>query len=58
VKPLSAAEFAAASSVSRETLDRLRIYVDLLAHWQKRINLVATRTLGDVWRRGFGSPPG
>ncbi len=38
-------------AVSRETEDRLRIYVDLLMRWQRRINLVAPKTLPDVWRR-------
>ena len=38
-------------NVSRETLARLQIYADLLAAWNKRINLVGPRTLEDVWRR-------
>ena len=37
--------------VSRETVERLQIYVDLLAKWQSRINLVSTQTLRTVWRR-------
>ena len=37
--------------VSRETLDRLRAYVDLLASWNARINLVGAASLADVWRR-------
>ncbi|SDU41833.1 16S rRNA (guanine(527)-N(7))-methyltransferase RsmG [Stappia sp. ES.058] len=37
--------------VSRETEERLRIYVDLLMRWQKAQNLVAPSTLPDVWRR-------
>ncbi|MGE0745063.1 MAG: 16S rRNA (guanine(527)-N(7))-methyltransferase RsmG [Rhodospirillales bacterium] len=43
--------FAAAAGVSRETLARLVAYVDLLRKWQARINLVATASLDDVWRR-------
>lgn len=43
--------FAARLDVSRETLDRLAAYVELLKRWQARINLVAASTLGDVWRR-------
>lgn len=43
--------FAAAFGVSRETVDRLIIYADLLVQWQKTINLVAPSTLGDVWHR-------
>src|SRR5690242_1875822 len=37
--------------VSRETLERLRAYVDLLTRWNERINLVSAASLGDVWRR-------
>ena len=37
--------------VSRETADRLTIYVDLLRKWQTSQNLVAPSTLADVWRR-------
>jgi 16S rRNA (guanine527-N7)-methyltransferase len=43
--------FAAAADVSRETLDRLRRYADLLAKWNRRINLVGQGTLPDLWRR-------
>lgn len=43
--------FAATVAVSRETLDRLQIYLDLLVHWQRRINLVGRATLADPWRR-------
>lgn len=38
-------------TVSRETLDRLYIYVSLLEKWNPRINLVAARSLADVWDR-------
>lgn len=48
---MTPADFAAAANVSRETLDRLRAFADLLAQWQSRINLVSTRSLEDVWRR-------
>jgi 16S rRNA (guanine527-N7)-methyltransferase len=37
--------------VSRETLERLGAYVDLLKNWNRRINLVGPGTLADVWRR-------
>jgi 16S rRNA (guanine527-N7)-methyltransferase len=43
--------FAAATNVSRETLQRLRLYADLLRKWQKSINLVAADSLDDLWRR-------
>jgi 16S rRNA (guanine527-N7)-methyltransferase len=50
-EPLTSAGFAAATGVSRETLERLEGYATLLAKWQKAINLVARDSLGDVWRR-------
>jgi len=37
--------------VSRETMEIMQVYVDLLAQWQVKINLVSNSTLGDVWRR-------
>lgn len=43
--------FARLTNVSRETLDRLAAYVDLLSRWNERINLVGRNTMGDVWRR-------
>jgi 16S rRNA (guanine527-N7)-methyltransferase len=48
---LTAEEFAAALAVSRETMDRLAAYAALLERWQLRINLVATDSLTDLWRR-------
>lgn len=44
-------DFQAATDVSRETLDRLRTYADLLRRWQGTINLVGPKTLDDLWRR-------
>ena len=46
-------EFAAAACVSRETLDRLKRYAELLADWNARHNLVSDRSLADVWKRHF-----
>lgn len=40
-------------AVSRETLERLQIYADLLVKWNKSINLVSRDSLGDLWRRHF-----
>lgn len=37
--------------VSRETLEQLRRFYDLLVKWNKTINLVAPGTLGDGWQR-------
>jgi 16S rRNA (guanine527-N7)-methyltransferase len=49
--PLSAAAFAARLDVSRETLERLTLHLELLARWQPAINLVGPTTLADPWRR-------
>jgi len=37
--------------VSRETLDRLQIYVDLVLKWQPAQNLIAPSTIPDIWNR-------
>ena len=37
--------------VSRETLERLHIYVQLLLRWQKMLNLIAPSTLPQIWTR-------
>jgi len=37
--------------VSRETLDRLSTYIELLRRWQRAVNLVGPSTLSDPWRR-------
>ena len=37
--------------VSRETLDRLTVYVDLVRRWQKSQNLIAPSTLASIWMR-------
>jgi 16S rRNA (guanine527-N7)-methyltransferase len=48
---LTAEQFRAQTDVSRETLQRLQAYADLLVAWNPRINLVGPRTLDDLWRR-------
>ena len=50
-KPFGPEDFAARTNVSRETLSRLKAYVELLETWNARHNLVSTRSLADVWRR-------
>ncbi|MBY6090525.1 16S rRNA (guanine(527)-N(7))-methyltransferase RsmG [Maritimibacter alkaliphilus] len=40
-----------ALNVSRETLERLETYAELLKKWNPRINLVAKSTLDDLWTR-------
>lgn len=37
--------------VSRETLRRLELYVDLLLHWQQKTNLIAPSTIPTIWTR-------
>ncbi|TYC54013.1 16S rRNA (guanine(527)-N(7))-methyltransferase RsmG [Rhodobacterales bacterium] len=37
--------------VSRETLDRLQIFVDLVLKWQPAQNLIAPSTIPDLWTR-------
>jgi len=46
-------EFAARTGVSRETLDRLKAYADLLVDWNSRHNLVSSASLADMWCRHF-----
>jgi len=48
---MSPEEFQKAANVSRETLQRLTTYADLLVKWQKAINLVSKNTLPDLWQR-------
>jgi 16S rRNA (guanine527-N7)-methyltransferase len=45
------AEFQRDTLVSRETLERLTAYVDILRRWNTRINLIGRDTAGDLWRR-------
>lgn len=39
------------ATVSRETLERLRAFHDLLLQWTRRINLIASSTRSDAWTR-------
>ena len=50
---LNAEGFQAATNVSRETLERLEAYCNLLRVWQGRVNLVGPGTLNDIWHRHF-----
>jgi len=49
--PLAPEAFAERTGVSRETLARLKSYVELLRDWNTRHNLVSARSLEDIWRR-------
>ena len=48
---LTAEGFQRLTHVSRETMARLSAYVELLTHWNNRINLVGRNTIGDIWHR-------
>ncbi|BBK34704.1 16S rRNA m(7)G-527 methyltransferase [Stella humosa] len=48
---LTASSNGAPDNVSRETRERLAIYVDLLGRWNARINLVSASTMADPWQR-------
>ncbi len=37
--------------VSRESIELLQIYVDLLVEWQKKTNLVSNSSLSEIWKR-------
>jgi 16S rRNA (guanine(527)-N(7))-methyltransferase RsmG len=43
--------FQTLTGMDAATLERLRVYLDLLRRWQPRINLVSRGSLGDPWRR-------
>lgn len=45
--------FRSLTGVSRETMDKLICYSEMLAKWQKSINLVSNSTISDMWRRHF-----
>lgn len=40
-------------NVSRETLNRLKEYQNLLEIWQKKLNLVSSASLSEAWDRHF-----
>jgi 16S rRNA (guanine527-N7)-methyltransferase len=46
-------ELSRVFSVSRETVDRLKIYESVLRKWQRAVNLVAPATLPNIWTRHF-----
>ncbi len=46
-----AEELAALYNVSRESLERVRLYVDLLLRWQQRVNLIGPTTIASIWDR-------
>jgi len=44
-------EWVGSGLVSRETLDRLQAYAELLGRWNTRINLVSPRDMVELWSR-------
>lgn len=48
---MNQAAWAVQDRVSRETCERLAIYVEELRRWQRAINLVSPATLDAVWER-------
>jgi len=44
-------DFSRDTGVPRETLSRLSTYVELLAEWNERVNLVGPGTIPDTWHR-------
>lgn len=49
--PLDAAAFTNVVDATPEQTQRLEALLDILRHWQRRINLVGSSTLKDPWRR-------
>lgn len=52
-EPFGPEEFGQLASVSRETLERLKIYAAMLEDWNTRQNLVSAASIPDLWRRHF-----
>ncbi len=48
---MDAKQFQKHTKISNEKLEMLKIWQNLLAHWNKRINLVANSTIYDFWLR-------
>lgn len=46
-------DFSAASNVSHETIERLKVYDATLRKWNEKVNLVAKSTIPDIWHRHF-----
>ncbi|MBL8676466.1 MAG: 16S rRNA (guanine(527)-N(7))-methyltransferase RsmG [Alphaproteobacteria bacterium] len=40
-------------NVSRETFEKLKVYQRVLEAWQKKLNLISSSTLPNVWERHF-----
>ncbi len=51
--PFGPESFQAQFKVSRETLQDLKVYEELLKRWQPIKNLIAPKTLDEIWLRHF-----
>ena len=51
--PKEAEEFSHTFNVSRETIESLNTYAELLTKWQRQINLVGPSTIETLWTRHF-----
>ncbi|MBL4802901.1 MAG: 16S rRNA (guanine(527)-N(7))-methyltransferase RsmG [Emcibacter sp.] len=52
-KDFNKQDFFKKTNVSRETMEKIEIYANLLQKWQKKINLVSGTTIPDLWCRHF-----
>lgn len=43
--------FPGGPNVSRETVERLELFEELVARWTTKINLISKATSGDIWNR-------
>ncbi len=50
---LSFSDFKTVTGAGDTVMERLRVYLDLLEKWNRRINLVGPDSLIDPWRRHF-----
>ena len=50
-RPYGPEDFQREIGVSRETLDRLAVYAELLQKWNRRINLIGRDSEAELWRR-------
>ena len=49
--PMSSERCKKLLNVSRETIEKFKLYLSLLEKWQHKINLVGSSTLKDPWNR-------
>ena len=52
-RPLKPKDFQQLTKASDSAIDHFKTYLELLRHWQKKINLVGATTMEAPWRRHF-----